>query len=308
MSQDIIVKQGTSLTPKQVAEGIFLRISELEKAVAQSENQVANIEKRGAIKSLFSSTKTDLINISKSQNKINDAMLEVVNEAIALNVTSYSFLAAVIEQLEQRVTHGMHDSNGRIIKLSDVGRGFANSAASIFNKILEGSRETKETLAQSAERIEQVDRALQETEAQMQKQAMQLSSVQAAMDILRAMDEERAQQIAQLQHQSTDHAAVAGRHASELVDLRSLGGAQALHFAELSQAAEARAIRIQGLEQKLAELSSRHEDLQQGHHVATSDLGVLTQRLRMVQRVAIGSMVLGLAALVAIVSKMLNVF
>jgi len=172
MSQDIIVKQDTSLTPKQVAEGIFLRISELERAVAQSENQVAEIENRGMIKSLLSSTKTDLINISKSQNKINDVMLEVVNEAITLNVTSYSFLAAVIEQLEQSVTHGMHDSNGRIIKLSDVGRGFANSAASIFSKILEGSRETKESLAQSAERIEQVQQALRETDAQVQKQAI----------------------------------------------------------------------------------------------------------------------------------------
>jgi len=308
MSQDIIVKQDTSLTPKQVAEGIFLRISELERAVAQSENQVAEIENRGMIKSLLSSTKTDLINISKSQNKINDVMLEVVNEAITLNVTSYSFLAAVIEQLEQSVTHGMHDSNGRIIKLSDVGRGFANSAASIFSKILEGSRETKESLAQSAERIEQVQQALRETDAQVQKQAIQLSSVQAAMDIRRAMDEERTQQIAQLKQQSANHAAAAERQASELAGLRRAGDARYLDLVELRRAIKDRAAQIQSLEQKLAELNSRHEELQQGHHDATGKLGVLTQRLHVAQRVAIGSTVLGLAALVVIVCKLLNVF
>lgn len=308
MSQDVIVKQGNSLTPKQVAEGIFLRISELEKAVAQSERHVAEIESRGALKSLFSSTKTDLINISKSQNKINDVMLEVVNEAIALNVTSYSFLAAVIEQLEQRVTHGMHDSNGRIIKLSDVGRGFADSAASIFNNILEGSRETKESLAQSAEHIEQVEHALHETDTQVQKQAMQLSSMQAAMDIRRAMDEERAQQIARLQHQATEHAAVAERHTSELADLRSVGDVQGLRLAQLRQVAEAQVARIQSLERKMTELGLRHEDLQQGHHAATDELEVLTRRLRVAQRVTIGSTVLGLAALVVVGCKVLNVF
>lgn len=308
MNQDIVVKQETSLTPNQVAEGIFLRIRDLEKAVKQSESQVAEIENRGMFKSMFSSTKTDLINISKSQNKINDVMLEVVNEAIALNVTSYSFLAAVIEQLEQRVAHGMHDANGRIIKLSDVGRGFANSAASIFNKILEGSRETRETLAQSAERIEQVDYALQATDAQVQKQAMQLSSVQTAMDIRRALDEERVQQIAQLQHQSAGHAAQAERHASELAELRRLGDAQGQGLAALRQTAEAQAAQIQGLEQKLAELSSRHEQLQQVHRVTTGELEALAQRIRVALRVAAGSAALGLVALVVIVCKMLNVF
>lgn len=308
MSQDITAKQSTGLTPEQVADGIFTRISDLEKAITKSNGDRDEIENRGLIKSLFSSTRADLIKISKSQNTINEVMLEVVNEAITLNVTSYSFLAAVIEQLEQRVTHGMHDSNGRIIKISDVGRGFADSATSIFNKILEGSRETRESLAQNAKRIKQVDHGLQRTDAQVQKQTMQLSALQAEMDIRQAKDEEHTQQMLQLQHQLIHHTSVEKRHTSELTDLRNHCDTQALGVAELRQANEDQAVQTQGLEKKMAELMSCHEGLQQRHHAATSELRVLTRRLQVTRWVATGSMVLGLAALAAIVSKMLHAF
>src|SRR5689334_11926930 len=107
---------------KAIAQDLFLRISDIERAIASSEQSVRSIENRPWYKSVLGSTRGDLVHLTKSQNQINDLMLQMINDIIALNVMSYSALFAVMTEFEQAVTEGLEDSSGRVVKLGTEGK------------------------------------------------------------------------------------------------------------------------------------------------------------------------------------------
>ncbi len=141
-------------TPGMVATDFLGIIKDIESCIEQSNGKVAEIGNRGLLKSMVSSSRSDLIDISKSQNKINEMMLGLIQEVVTLNAMSYSFLAAVIGEMEQRFRDGWKDSNGRYQSLSDTGRQFADKAHDIFVKILDGSKSTLDKIALNQQGIE----------------------------------------------------------------------------------------------------------------------------------------------------------
>lgn len=143
-------------TPALVASDLLSVIKDIELSIEDSSRQVSRIENRGLFKRAFSSSHSDLVDISKSQNKINEMMLGLIQEIITLNTMSYSFLAAVIGELEQRAKTGWLDSEGRFQELSETGQQFADRAHDIFSKILDGSKSTQTKIEVNQQNIEQL--------------------------------------------------------------------------------------------------------------------------------------------------------
>lgn len=130
-------------TPELVAVDLLGYIKDIELLLSGSRDSIRRIEDRGLWGRLTSSSQTDLVSLTRSQNKINDLMLELIQDVITLNTMSYSFLAAVIAELEHRARNGWKDAEGKFQELSSVGRDFADRARSIFLKIAEGSKDTQ---------------------------------------------------------------------------------------------------------------------------------------------------------------------
>lgn len=194
MTQKLVAQKETP-TPASVANDLFIKVKEIENAIHASQSHVKEVEDRGILKTIFSSTSTDLVHISKSQNRINDLMLQMINEIITLNVMSFSFLAGVMEEFEKRVAEGMRDANGHIVKLSSVGKSFADSAASIFNKIIEGSRSTRETIALNTEQIEQIRLALSAKAELDEEQSIKIASLEQAIEEKDVLDDRQSMEI-----------------------------------------------------------------------------------------------------------------
>lgn len=157
---DLVVQENEQLTPASVAANLLDVIKDIELSIENAGQHVSKIEKRGWFKSLFSSSKTDLVTISKSQNGINDLMLGLIQEIITLNVMSYSFLASVISELEMRAREGWTNSEGQFQALSSTGRDFADKARGIFLKIAEGSKKTQQRIELNTESIREIKSAL----------------------------------------------------------------------------------------------------------------------------------------------------
>lgn len=142
MSAKELITQ-TNMTPTTIASDLLNVIKDIERSIEDSNSNIERVEGRGTLKSIFSSSKSDLVDISKSQNKINELMLGLIQEIITLNTMSYSFLAAVISELEISARNGWLDSEGRTQELSATGKAFADRAHGIFCKIAEGSKSTQ---------------------------------------------------------------------------------------------------------------------------------------------------------------------
>lgn len=191
-------------TPANVASDFLCVIKDIEACIENSNSQAAAIENRGLFKSAFSSSRKDLVDISRSQNKINEMMLGLIQEVITLNAMSYSFLAAVIGELEDRCRNGWKDSNGQFQELSETGRQFADRANDIFVKILDGSKSTQNkievnqqniaelrdklqlkaqmVLKHNAE-IDSIKSTLSHKAVQMQKSQQDISSIQSLLEV-----------------------------------------------------------------------------------------------------------------------------
>jgi len=191
-------------TPASVATDFLCVIKDIEACIENSNSQAAAIENRGLFKSAFSSSRKDLVDISRSQNKINEMMLGLIQEVITLNAMSYSFLAAVIGELEDRCRNGWKDSDGQFQELSDTGRQFADRANDIFVKILDGSKSTQNkievnqqniaelrdklqlkaqmVLKHNAE-IDSIKSTLSNKAVQMQKSQQDISSIQSLLEV-----------------------------------------------------------------------------------------------------------------------------
>ncbi|MEH6500660.1 MAG: hypothetical protein V7751_14840 [Pseudoalteromonas distincta] len=164
-------------TPAIVASDFLSVIKDIEICIEGSANQVLRIESRGLLKSVFSSSRNDLVEISRSQNKINEMMLGLIQEVITLNTMSYSFLAAVISEMEQSARSGWKDSEGQIQKLSDTGRQFADRATDIFGKILDGSRSTQSRIEVNQKGIDELREKLNLKAEIVQKHGLEIDSI-----------------------------------------------------------------------------------------------------------------------------------
>ncbi|NWB50142.1 hypothetical protein [Pseudomonas gingeri] len=180
-AQELIIKE--DLTPVNIASGLLDVIKDIELSIENASSHVSAIENRGWFKSTFSSAKTDLVDVSKSQNKINDLMLGLIQEVITLNTMSYSFLAAVICELEERAKMGWTDSEGRFQELSETGQGFADKAQSIFRKIAEGSKSTQERIELNKQNIEEVKSALSVKDALDTQQSQDIDRIKTALEL-----------------------------------------------------------------------------------------------------------------------------
>jgi hypothetical protein len=149
------------MTPASVASSLLDAIKDIEDCIEKAGKNVKNIEERGVFDSIFSSTTTDLVSISKSQNKINDMILSLIQEVISLNTMSFSFLIAVVGELEDRTRKGWIDNEGKLQTLSTVGLDFADKARDIFLRIVEGAKGTQKRINLNAENIDEIRNALE---------------------------------------------------------------------------------------------------------------------------------------------------
>ncbi|MGL4318232.1 MAG: hypothetical protein ACRCTL_16650 [Pseudomonas sp.] len=182
MSAQELITKG-ELTPAIVAGDLLDVIKDIELSIDNANEHVSRVEQRGVFKSVFSSAKTDLIGISKSQNKINELMLGLIQEVITLNTMSYSFLSAVIGELEQRAKTGWIDSEGRFQELSETGRDFAFKAQDIFVKIAEGSKSTQARIELNKNDIEQIKSALSVKEVLDTQQSQEIEGIKSALEL-----------------------------------------------------------------------------------------------------------------------------
>jgi chromosome segregation ATPase len=180
-------------TPASVASDFLSVIKDIEICIENSNSQASAIENRGLFKSAFSSSRKDLVDISRSQNKINEMMLGLIQEVITLNAMSYSFLAAVIGELEQSCRNGWKDSDGQFQQLSDTGRQFADRANDIFVKILDGSKSTQSKIEVNQQNIAELRDKLQLKAEMVLKHTAEIDSIKSTLSN-KAMQMQKSQQ------------------------------------------------------------------------------------------------------------------
>lgn len=185
----------TQYTPKQVATDLMGTIKDIEDAINSSGEAIKEVEGRGFLKNIFSSSSRDLVTISRSQNDINGLMLSLIQEIITLNVMSYSYLAAVLAEFHKSIKDGWIDSEGRFQELSESGEAFANTASNIFEKIIEGSRSTQEKIELNSARIEGLQQFLEKKDALDEQQSQDIANLKSALRDKSSMVEQQSQQI-----------------------------------------------------------------------------------------------------------------
>lgn len=186
-------------TPANVATDFLCVIKDIEACIENSNSQAAAIENRGLFKSAFSSSRKDLVDISRSQNKINEMMLGLIQEVITLNAMSYSFLAAVIGELEDRCRNGWKDSNGQFQELSDTGRQFADRANDIFVKILDGSKSTQNKIEVNQQNIAELRDKLQQKAQMVLKHNAEIDSIKSTLSNKAVQMQKSQQEISSIQ-------------------------------------------------------------------------------------------------------------
>ncbi|ROZ84217.1 hypothetical protein EF096_10750 [Pseudomonas neustonica] len=186
-------------TPANVATDFLCVIKDIEACIENSNSQAAAIENRGLFKSAFSSSRKDLVDISRSQNKINEMMLGLIQEVITLNAMSYSFLAAVIGELEDRCRNGWKDSDGQLQELSDTGRQFADRANDIFVKILDGSKSTQNKIEVNQQKIAELRDKLQLKAQMVLKHNAEIDSIKNTLSNKAVLMQKSQQDISSIQ-------------------------------------------------------------------------------------------------------------
>ncbi|MFJ1337565.1 hypothetical protein ACIKP7_05410 [Pseudomonas caricapapayae] len=196
-AQELIL--ANNKTPVHVATDFLGVIKDIERCIEDSNAQVATIQNRGLFKSAFSSSRKDLLGISQSQNKINEMMLGLIQEVITLNTMSYSFLAAVISEVEQRGREGWRDNEGNIQQLSETGRQFADRANDIFVKILDGSKSTQNKIEVNQKNLLELRESLDLKAVMVQKNTAEISVIKASLSDKAVQMQENLQAINSIQ-------------------------------------------------------------------------------------------------------------
>lgn len=212
----------TQYTPKQVATDLMGTIKDIEDAISSSGKAIKEVEGRGFLKNIFSSSSYDLVTISKTQNDINGLMLSLIQEIITLNVMSYSYLAAVLAEFHKSIKDGWIDSEGRFQELSESGEAFANTASNIFEKIIEGSRSTQEKIELNSARLEGLQQFLEKKDALDEQQSQDIANLKSALRDKSSMVEQQSQQIRNLTESLERKKSLIDEQSKQMEDIRRL--------------------------------------------------------------------------------------
>lgn len=212
----------TQYTPKQVATDLMGTIKDIEDAINSSGKAIKEVEGRGFLKNIFSSSSYDLVTISRSQNDINGLMLSLIQEIITLNVMSYSYLAAVLAEFHKSIKDGWIDSEGRFQELSESGETFANTASNIFEKIIEGSRSTQEKIELNSAQIEGLQQFLEKKDALDEKQSQDIANLKSALRDKSSMVEQQSQQIRNLTESLERKKSLIDEQSKQMEEIRRL--------------------------------------------------------------------------------------
>lgn len=144
------------------ADGLLSMMGEIDEAIRESNAALAEVEGRSWGASLIASDRDDLVKVSRAQGRINDLMIEMMNQIIVVNTMGYAYLVSVIDEFDRSVNNGWIDSEGKVQKLSESGRNFAAKATTIFNAILDGSRATQEKIESQAAAIDELEERMRQ--------------------------------------------------------------------------------------------------------------------------------------------------
>lgn len=144
-------KPSNTIAPEGQASRLLGLVKEIEKAAKEANVKVAEIESRGFFKNLVTSSRDDLVSTARSQSRINDLLVRLNQEVVALNTLGYVYLASVFAEFERQINEGVRDSDGKIHVLSESGKRVACAAKEMFSAILDSSRSTQEKIDATAE-------------------------------------------------------------------------------------------------------------------------------------------------------------
>ncbi|MGJ7578552.1 hypothetical protein ACSFA3_00035 [Variovorax sp. RHLX14] len=144
-------KRSNTVAPESQASRLLGLVKEIENAAKEANVKVAEIESRGFLKNLVTSSRDDLVSTAKSQSRINDLLVRLNQEVVALNTLGYVYLASVFAEFERQINEGVRDSDGKIHVLSESGKRVASAAKEMFSAILDSSRSTQEKIDATAE-------------------------------------------------------------------------------------------------------------------------------------------------------------
>lgn len=151
MTDLIQSKPSNTIAPEGQASRLLGLVKEIEKAAKEANVKVAEIESRGFFKNLVISSRDDLVSTARSQSRINDLLVRLNQEVVALNTLGYVYLASVFAEFERQINEGVRDSDGKIHALSESGKRVASAAKEMFSAILDSSRSTQEKIDATAE-------------------------------------------------------------------------------------------------------------------------------------------------------------
>lgn len=300
MSRQIVLP-ASAPDAKTVASSLYLRIADLERAIRVSSSTVQSIEDRSWLRQLVGSTSSDLISISKSQSKINDLMMEMINEVISLNVMSYASLVVIMEDFRHAVNNGMKDSEGRDIKLSEEGKELAEKAGLIFQKIIDGSKDTKGRIDLNAQQIDAIAEDIAAKQEVDQKQDLSIAALVKAMHDNERLDDQQSADIQTLQRLLAESAERNASQAQQIEALTTLSQ-------EMQRASDEQTLRMDALEARLAETGMQAQALQDLQSRTEEQVSVLRLSLRRIHTRALtgaGATALALAMLGARLSGLI---
>lgn len=144
-------KPSNTIAPEGQASRLLGLVKEIEKAAKEANFKVSEIESRGFFKNLVTSSRDDLVSTARSQSRINELLVRLNQEVVALNTLGYVYLASVFAEFERQINEGVRDSDGKIHVLSESGKRVASAAKEMFSAILDSSRSTQEKIDATAE-------------------------------------------------------------------------------------------------------------------------------------------------------------
>lgn len=177
MSTELTTLPRPVTTPKEVAHDLLGTIKQIEEAIDGTKQQIEQVEGRGFFANVFSSSRNDLIAVSRSQGQINDLMLGMIQEVLTLNVMSYTYLASVMDEFHQLSRKGWTDTDGKMQRLSRTGRDFADTAGKIFTQIIDGSRSTHEAIELNTSDIAELKSGLKDKDEIDRQQSEELRAL-----------------------------------------------------------------------------------------------------------------------------------
>lgn len=188
---------------KQVAERLFHEFKDLDKDIERSRAKIKEIENRGLWEWIKSSSSKDMVYIAKSHGDIHQKMIVLIQKTIGLNVLSYAGLASMISILRGLIENGLVDQNGRVIRLSEDSKEFANTAASIFDGMLNEVNNTQKSINLNTDNIEKIWNEVERKKLVDQSQDDAISRLSTQLDEKERLDSQQSESLARLHEQAS---------------------------------------------------------------------------------------------------------